>query len=233
MKARIFIYIIFGCLSALGIGIYFINPNNPVLQVTMSFGASLIGAVFVAIITEAISNGKQKRSVKAIQTHLMASLRQSFKGFYLWLGNYLVRKFDVVNFDYSKIETSPELYAKLFDECNNKIGKLSGEEVENLLDFIILKTNPLVENLEKLNQIINEEIATLFTNEVLDEDDVEYLNRLKQQLTNVQSSESFAEITNYLQVLISELNSKQVLRLELNEMLTDRLIRKFSMPEEK
>ncbi len=233
MKTRISIYVCFGIICAICIGVYFINPANAVFQVTMSFGASLIGAIFVAVTLEAITNSKQKRSIKSIQTHLLASTKQSFKSFYLWLGNYLVRKFEIVNFDHSKIETSAELYSKIFSECNSKIGNLSGADVENMLDFIILKTNPLMDSLEKLNQIINEEIATLFTNEVLDEDDVNYINLLKKHLAEAQSSENFNELTNELQQILIQLNSKQVMCLNLDEMLTDRLIRKFSMPKEK
>ena len=231
MKTRIISYIFFGLACAVCIGVYFINPENPVLQVSMSFGASLIGAIFVALTMEAISNGKQKRSVRAIQRHMLATTRQSFKTFYLWLGNYLVRKFQIVNLNYAQIETTTELYSKIYDECKMKIeNKIVDLDLENLIDFVSGKLNPLVDAIEKLNNIINEEIATLITNEVLDESDFEYLNELKYHLLYAQESESFGELTDELNQILTLLNSKQILRLEKPDLLTDRLIRKFSMP---
>lgn len=234
MKTRILIYVLFGVLCAACIGIYFINPANPALQVSMSFGASLIGAIFVAVTMEAIANGKQKRSVKAIQNHMLANIRQTFKSFYLWLGNYLVRKFQIVNFDYAQIQTSNELYIKLYAECNKKIeNKEVDVDLENLIDFVSSKISPLLDSVQNLNQIINEEIATLITNEVLDEEDVEYFNALKMYLINAQTCENFEELANELTTILAELNKKQILRLEKDDLLTDRLIRKFSMPETK
>ena len=228
MKVRIYIYVFFGLLCALGIGLYLANPNLAIFQVFMSFGASLIGAIFIAVTLESISSSKQRKDVLSIQKHLLASSKEAFKSFYLWLGNYLVRKFSITSFDYSNITSGEEFYKKLFEDCSRSEKEVN---LENIVEFVSNKATQLSSPIDSLNHTINEEIATLITNAVVDEEDVKFFNDLKALVLDVQSSESFDELAADVIALLEKINSKQSLKLELNELLTDRLKRKFSTGE--
>lgn len=227
MKTRFIIYICFGLVCCLCIGLYFINPGLPILQVIMSFGASLIGAIFVSISIEAINSGKQKRAVKSIQKQMLSSVKQAFKSFYIWLGNYVVRKFDITKIDISKIENSNQLFSELAFASHNALKNDEEIDAENIIDVVSNKINPLIISVEQVLRLINEEIATLITNEVIDEEDVVYFNNLKTHLQDAQESEDYEELCTEIVEILNLINQKQVLRLELDDLLTDRLKRKL------
>lgn len=233
MKTRFFIYIGFALVCGLCIGLYFINPSLPILQVIMSFGASLIGAIFVSISIEIINNSKQKKAVNSIQKQMLSSVKQSFKSFYLWLGNYLVRKFSLSKIDLSKIENSNQLFSELAFASHNKLKQNEGNneeiDVENIIDVVSGKINPLIMSVEQLLRLINEEIATLIANEVIDEEDVTYFNKIKEHLLDAQESENYEELCTEIVEILNLVNEKQFLRLELDELLSERLKRKLAV----
>ena len=51
-KGSFWIYVVGLAISFVFIGIYFINPENSVLTVLMSVGASLVGAIWAQVVEE-------------------------------------------------------------------------------------------------------------------------------------------------------------------------------------
>lgn len=226
MKNRILTYVLFGLLALTGIVLYFVNPNVVAFQVTMSFGASLIGAVFVAISLEAINSSKRKRSTQTIQKYLLSSLKISLEQFYSWYIAYLARRYKVEQLEFNG--ELGELLQTLFAATRKQIndGKVDIDE-NYTMDRVEAKLDVVIDAVEKLNRTLKNEIPTLITNEIIEQQDMEFFEKLLVKLNDVLLLDRLGEKNVLLVEILNDLSASKIVVLEQHKILTERIRQKL------
>ncbi len=230
MKNRILTYAIFGMLALLGIVLYFVNPNLVAFQVTMSFGASLIGAVFVAISLEAINMGKHKKGMETIQKYMLSSVKDSLVMFYSWYVAYLVKRYKIetLTLDASPKQLLEELFLSTRKQLDNNLASPDETYVISRMDA---KLDNVIDAVEKLNRNLKKEMPTLITNDIIEQRDIDYFEKLLTQLNDTQLLDSLSERNTMLMEIIDSVSSNEMLNIKIDDILNERLKQKFIVKE--
>ncbi len=225
MKNRILTYAIFGALAMLGIALYFVNPNLVAFQVAMSFGASLIGAIFVAVSLEAINSSRHKKSTQTIQKYMLSSLNKNLEQFYYWYISFLARRYGVNELE--QVDDLGELISNLFNATRKQINDGKVVDENYTVDRVASKIEMVEDALEKVNRTLKSEMPTLITNEIIAQEDIEFFEKLQVKLNDVQLLDRLSEQNALLVEILGDLNQNKIIALKKGNILTDRLKQKL------
>ncbi len=216
MKSRIAMYIFFSILCVVGIALYMVRPDFPFFNVTMSAGAGLIGAIFVAVSLEAINGYEKRRYTLFVQKEILSGARSVLKNFY-WVVFKMFLKYDMDIPSPCSLDEETDI-GGIFAEIRRHIGE-NAEIDGQILSKITAKVDDCIDAFDRLNSTIHKNMAVYVAGGILTEGEIVYLSSIHEELREVDASSNMTELLDNLIRLYDLISKSEVLRVQVADIL--------------